>query len=110
MPAKGEPLSRAEADSLKEWIKSGAAWPENYVIREKAKGDGSFWSFQPLAKVAAPSVIGGPEKWNTNPIDRFILVKLSEDRLAPNPPASPEVFIRRATFDLTGLPPTPDEV
>ncbi|MGB8170614.1 MAG: DUF1553 domain-containing protein [Chthoniobacteraceae bacterium] len=110
MPKKGEPLTAEEATALKEWIATGAAWPEGVTLREKAKADGSFWSFQPLARPTPPSVADAPEDWRRNPVDQFIFAKLKEAKLAPNPAAEPRAFIRRATYDLTGLPPTPEEV
>lgn len=110
MPEKGDPLTAAETAALKAWIAAGAPWPEGLVLKEKAKADASFWSFQPLAAVAPPEVADVPHGWTANPIDRFILQKLKANGLLPNPPADPRTFIRRATYDLTGLPPTPEEV
>ena len=110
MPAKGESLTKVEAEALKEWITDGADWPETNVLREKSRADASFWSFQPIAKMTVPNFEDAPECWNVQPIDRFIFAKLRESGLKPNSPASPETLIRRATFDLTGLPPMPEEV
>ena len=110
MPEKGEPLTDAEATALRKWIIAGAVWPENFVLKEKAKADASFWSFQPLAKISPPEVADAPLGWTTNPIDRFILQKLKEQGLNPNSPADAKTFIRRSTYDLLGLPPTPEEV
>jgi mono/diheme cytochrome c family protein len=110
MPKKGEPLTPEEAAALKAWIVAGAPWPEGVTLREKAKADGSFWSFQPLAKPEPPAADDAPPAWRANPIDRFIFAQLREKKLAPNPPAEPRAFIRRASYDLTGLPPTPEEV
>ncbi len=110
MPAKGEPLTHEESDALREWIDAGADWPAQFVLREKARTDGRFWSFQPIGQVDPPVVSDGSTAWSRNPIDRFLIAKLNEMGLQPNPPAKPQSLIRRATFDLTGLPPTPDEV
>jgi mono/diheme cytochrome c family protein len=110
MPAKGEPLTEKEAAALKSWIAAGASWPDALVLKEKAKADGTFWSFQPVAKIDPPVVTTAPAAWQVNPIDRFIWHKLAEKTLQPNPAASPRMFIRRATYDLLGLPPTPEEV
>ncbi len=107
MPAKGDPLTKAEAEQLKAWITAGAPWPESIVLKEKAKADASFWSFQPLAKVEPPNVTDAPARWSTHPIDRFILTELRAHQLTPNASADPATFIRRATYDLWGLPPTP---
>jgi len=110
MPAKGEPLNKEELASLKEWIDKGAVWPENFVIKEAAKADRNFWSLQPLSKEGPPDVPQALPAWQTHPIDRFVSAKLHAASLEPNGPAAPSEFIRRATYDLTGLPPTPDEV
>ena len=67
-----------------------------------------FWSFQPPHKPELPKVHHG--SWSKSPIDRFILAKLEAEKLTPVLPASKRELIRRATFDLTGLPPTPEEV
>jgi hypothetical protein len=71
----------------------------------------TWWSLKPLVKMAAPAVL--PAKytdWPRTPIDRFILAKLLEKGMAPAPPADPRTLLRRVTFDLTGLPPTPEEI
>ena len=110
MPESGEPLTNAEATALRDWIIAGAPWPETLVLREPPRADATFWSLQPIADADPPAISDAPPGWETNPIDRFILARLREQRLTPNPPADPRTFIRRATYDLTGLPPTPDEV
>ena len=110
MPKKGEALTQEEAEALKLWIEQGAIWPDKVVLKEKAKADKNFWSFLSLSKVEPPSVPNAPESWRSNPIDKFVFAKLQEKGLHPNAPADPRSFVRRATYDLTGLPPTPDEV
>ena len=67
-----------------------------------------FWSFQPVRKTAPPAVKN--QAWAKNPIDAFILAKLEEKHLQPAPPADKVTLLRRATFDLTGLPPTEAEI
>ena len=110
MPKKGEALNKEEAEALKNWIADGAMWPDKLVLKEKAKADKCFWSFLPLARNEPPAVSDAPGAWRSNPIDCFVYAKLAEKGLKPNAPADPRVFIRRATYDLTGLPPTPEEV
>jgi mono/diheme cytochrome c family protein len=110
MPKKGEALTPDEAEALRGWIAAGAVWPEKLVLKEKAKADKTFWSFQPLSNAEPPIANDAPAGWRANPIDRFVFAKLAEKNLKPNPPADPRTFIRRATYDLTGLPPTPEEV
>ena len=104
MPKKGEALTEDELKLLAEWIDSGATWPDKLILREASKADSSWWSYQPLKDSALSKNNEG------NPIDAFIVSRLRENKLSLNPPADPRTFIRRATYDLTGLPPTEEEV
>lgn len=97
MPKKKPALSAAETDLIKRWIDMGAVWPTEIVLKEKPKGDVTHWSLLPLKPVAQGS------------IDGFINAKLKERNLTMNPAADARTFIRRASFDLIGLPPTPEE-
>ncbi|MEZ6066367.1 MAG: PSD1 and planctomycete cytochrome C domain-containing protein [Planctomycetaceae bacterium] len=101
MPKEGAPLAEKEVEVLREWIAAGASWPEGLVIREQPKADATWWAFQPLLQDFGP-------EWSS--IDDFVGAKLAEAGLAPNQPADRRTLIRRATYDLTGLPPTPEEV
>lgn len=109
----GKQLSDAELADLVEWVKKGAVWSggaltaaaEDYRITPEQK---AFWSFQPPKKKSVPNAQG--DTWVRTPVDKFILAKLKAKGLKPAPDASKRVLIRRATFDLTGLPPTPQEV
>src|SRR5712691_333061 len=67
-----------------------------------------YWAFQPVRRPKPPQVAS--EQWTRNPIDRFVLAQLEEEGLAPAREADKLTLLRRATFDLTGLPPTPQEV
>src|SRR5262245_4723000 len=67
-----------------------------------------FWSFRPLAHPAPPEL--ADDSWSKTPVDRFILAKLREKGLSPNAAVDRRTLLRRATFDLTGLPPTIEEV
>jgi hypothetical protein len=95
------------------WVKMGAPAPRSSIIAaskpsynfDEAK---KFWSFQPVKDPRPPKVKN--EAWVKSPIDRFVLAKLEEKGLKPVSDADKRTLIRRATFDLTGLPPTPDEV
>ena len=98
MPEKGKPLTEAEADLLKRWIDEGAHWPDGLVLREASQASKDWWAYRPLTL---------PEH---DSIDAFIDARLAESDLEQNPPADARTFLRRATYDLTGLPPTPDEV
>ena len=115
MPQGGK-LTEGQIAHLKTWVDSGAPWPKpepgthptpprEYVIAPEQR---QFWAFQPVRRPAVPTV--SDESWPTNKIDRFILSKLEEKNLEPANPAQKLVLLRRATFDLIGLPPTPEEV
>jgi mono/diheme cytochrome c family protein len=114
---KGKPaLSKQAVDGIARWIDSGAPYDSPLVARAEAKKDRSvvtdadrgFWSFRALSRVEPPRV--GDESWCRTPVDRFILLKLEAKGMKPNPRAERRKLIRRATFDLTGLPPTPEEI
>ncbi|GAB5405666.1 MAG: PSD1 and planctomycete cytochrome C domain-containing protein [Aureliella sp.] len=101
MPKDSEPLSRDEVAVIRRWIDSGAGWPKDVVLREKSKADRTWWSLQPLD--------AGQSSY-THSIDDFVRARLAEENIAMNPPADRRSLIRRATYDLIGLPPTPEEV
>jgi hypothetical protein len=115
MPPSGK-LSGAQIEDLTAWVKMGAPDPriapaaappvaaKRYDFTEGRK----FWAFQPVKKPALPSVKN--QSWVQSPIDAFLLSKLEENGLAPAVPADKRVLLRRVTFDLTGLPPTPAEI
>ncbi len=98
MPPKGDGLSPAEIATLTRWIDEGAVWPDG-VDRAILADPREHWSFKPL------SVPPGEHS-----IDGFIAAKLREHGLEPSPPASRATWLRRVTLDLTGLPPTPEEL
>ncbi len=104
-------LSEEAIRPLSEWINLGAPWPDDAVI---AAGDGAadawqaHWAFQPLKQPALPAV--KQADWPRAPLDAFVLAKLEATGLTPSPPADRRTLIRRASYDLTGLPPTPEEV
>jgi cytochrome c553 len=112
MPPKGERLSDQQVADVSEWIRRGAPDPRSLVAKGSSPTYGGVgkdhWSFLPARKTAVPSVAGGA--WCRTPIDAFILARLEENGMKPNPPADKYTLIRRATFDLTGLPPTEEEV
>ena len=116
MPPKGK-LSDQQIADLTKWVKSGAAWPNDTATTNPAAPAGplftpeqkAFWAFQPVKFPPVPE-IQNPKYASRNEIDRFILTKLSAAKLSPADPADKRTLIRRVTFDLTGLPPTPEEV
>ncbi len=116
MPPEGE-LSTEQIEDLQTWIRDGAPWPkaqsafsgqedeQEYVIRPEYR---EFWSFQPVRKPEVPR-LGDKSGVQTN-VDPFIPMQLKQQGLRPGERASKRVLIRRATFDVIGLPPTPEEV
>jgi hypothetical protein len=80
------------------------------LLAHPAAADELWWSLRPLKEPAVPEAVGPDATWVRNPLDAFVLAKLREKGLRPSPPAEPRTLIRRVTFDLTGLPPTPEEI
>jgi len=131
MPPSGK-LPQAQIDLLTRWVSMGAPWPAGAEASlEQAARPGApaaasarpgahtgppqvtpeamkFWSFQRVRRPQPPPV--KRKAWVRNPVDAFVLKRLEAAGLAPNPPASRAALIRRAYYDLTGLPPTPEEV
>jgi hypothetical protein len=108
MPPSGK-LKEDEIAALREWVRSGSTWPaETPKPLSDSNGQSQFWSFQPVRKPAPPEVRN--KVWVRSPIDAFILAKLEEKHLQPAPPADKLTLLRRATYDLTGLPPTEAEI
>ncbi|MGE5193506.1 MAG: DUF1549 domain-containing protein, partial [Deltaproteobacteria bacterium] len=109
MPQKARPLSKDEIAGIRQWIADGAAWPKDLTLRDKrlAGADDNWWSLRPLARPPVPAV---KSDWVRTPIDAFILAELEAKKLAPSREADRRTLIRRVTYDLHGLPPTPDEV
>jgi cytochrome c553 len=108
MPKGGAKLKDEEIAYLSQWIRDGASWPlavakNRYIIKPELK---SFWSFQPIRNPAIPDLNGV----TGNAIDAFLLAKLEANHLTFNPPADKRTLLRRATYDLTGLPPTAEEL
>ena len=116
MPMGGPKLADQAIVDLSQWIKAGAPWPESkppeaaqakkgFVITPEQR---RFWSLQPIRMPAIPKVTD--VSWPKSPIDRFVLSKLEHAGLKPVKASDKRTLIRRATFDLIGLPPTPEEV
>lgn len=109
MPPDGK-LADAQIELLESWVAMGAPWPagEATPADVKAEAARTHWAFQPVASPAPPAVENAA--WVRTPVDAFVLARLEAAGLAPAPPADRRELIRRVTFDLTGLPPTPAEV
>ena len=118
MPRGRAKLAAQDIEALTQWIRDGAVWPaaataaapvpavahERVITTEQR----AYWAFRPLAKPQPPTV--RRTDWPRTDIDRFILARLERDGLAPVRPADKLTLLRRATLDLTGLPPSPDDV
>ncbi|QDT99501.1 DUF1549 domain-containing protein [Gimesia aquarii] len=109
-------LSDKEISALTHWINTGAYWPEgpNYVIKQRGtetfftEEDRNFWVFQPVKKAQVPQV--DQRRWSKNPIDAFVIERLHKEGLTPAGEANRTTLIRRAYYDLIGLPPTVEQI
>ncbi len=102
MPPKGEPLTDEQIGLLRAWIDQGAKWPD-------AGPKQTHWSLKPVTRPSIPpdmQVAG----MSAGPVDAFILAKLRENKLAPSRAADSRTLVRRVYFDLTGLPPSPEDL
>jgi len=127
MPPKSK-LSREEIATLTEWVKRGVPWGVetrratatpgaakvlgkfDQLSKDQFQERARFWSFQPIARVTPPVANSGQLDWARNPLDRFIEATLAQHKLTPSPEADRRTLIRRLSFDLTGLPPTRQEL
>lgn len=111
MPEKADKLPDDQIAALSEWVRMGMPWPEGEAPKPTAKqvAANNHWSFQPVRKPEVPG-IQDEKKWVQTPVDNFVLAKLQAAGVEPAPRADKRTLIRRATFDLTGLPPTTAEV
>jgi hypothetical protein len=114
MPPKAK-LPAAVVADLEKWVKDGAPWPGDAAAASVKKSEfdlqkrkAEHWAWRPVRPQAPPAVKDAG--WPTDPVDRFILARLEAKGLKPAPPTAKHVWLRRVTFALTGLPPTPDEV
>ena len=117
MPPSGR-LVDAEIEAIRQWVQLGAPFggDEDDLIEvapaqdefEITDADRAWWSVRPLVRPDVPAVANS--EWPLNPIDRFLLARLEAAGLDPPPPADRRALVRRASYDLTGLPPTLEEV
>ena len=107
MPPKGERLSSEHVGILARWIQEGATWPDG-VDSAKLENKRDLWSLKPIASPTPPT----PRNplWARHPIDQFILARLEKEGLEPAPEVDRTRWLRRVTLDLTGLPPTPEQI
>ncbi|MBC7817366.1 MAG: PSD1 domain-containing protein [Planctomycetaceae bacterium] len=110
MPPKKK-LPDADIAKLKRWVAMGAPWPESNAPPSAAQvtlKHQSWWAYQPVKDRTPPAVKNG--SWPRNEIDRFIAAELETHGMQASPPTDRRTWLRRATFDLTGLPPAPEEL
>ncbi len=117
MPPK-KPLPSAEVELLQKWIDAGAKWGKSpidpFAFTTETRAGHDWWSLQPVRRAEPPPVV--PEfaaanpQGDEHPIDRFVRSRVKAESLSPSPPAERRVLLRRLSFDLLGLPPTPEEV
>jgi hypothetical protein len=108
MPRQRPPLSKRQIADLAKWIDDGVPWPARITLAAAQKGGTDWWSARPLVRPGVP--VSSKQSSVVNPIDAFILAKLVAKKLMPTGPVDRLTYIRRATFDLHGLPPTPKEI
>jgi mono/diheme cytochrome c family protein len=111
MPPGGK-LTDPQVSALARWVQMGAPWPDGAAPAAGRRGpindaDRKHWAFRPVVEPPPPAVRDAA--WARTPIDRFVLARLEAQNLKPVRPASRRALLRRVTFDLTGLPPTPEE-
>jgi hypothetical protein len=113
MPPGKTKLNPQEIAFLERWIRDGAIAPSEPTSAPLAKLTLSqadeFWSFKPVIRPTPPAS-KSIDRWSWTPVDHFILARLESEGLSPTLVADKRTLIRRATFDLTGLPPTPEEI
>lgn len=115
MPKEGDKLTAAQLADLTTWIQEGAAWPKERIPPSLSRPNPEFenlkkqhWAWQPLTAPQVPEV--RDTTWTESDVDRFILARLEDKKLPPVADADRVTLIRRVTYDLTGLPPTPEQV
>jgi len=119
MPPSGK-LNETQIATLTEWIRLGAPMPKDHgggsgVSLRKNRGvitdeDRQWWAFRPIPRGAGVSPALDNDSWSRSPVDRFLNARMQAEGLAPAPQANRRTLIRRVTFDLIGLPPSPDEI
>ncbi len=116
MPPSGK-MSRTEIEVLTKWVQQGLPWTPGAAVAEDKPREGppkvdddarNYWAYRPLQTSEVPQVMN--KAWVRNSIDAFVLSKIEAEGLAPAPPAARVTLLRRAFYDLIGLPPSPDDV
>jgi hypothetical protein len=108
MPPR-KPLPPGDVETLAAWVKMGTPWPEtSAAVKADADARRRHWAFQPVRKPPLPTI--RREDWPRTSVDRFILAALEKQQLTPSPAADRRTLLRRVSYDLIGLPPTPEEI
>jgi hypothetical protein len=112
MPPSGK-LPTKEIKVIENWVRQGAPWPPGLDLAKVTIGtitaeDRAYWAYAPRKAVAPPQVKN--PQWVRNPIDAFVHAGLDEQNISPAPEADRRTLIRRLSYDLTGLPPSPEQV
>jgi mono/diheme cytochrome c family protein len=105
MPPAGPPLTAKQVGILRAWVDQGASWP---AVADAGGKVSDHWAYRPLRKPAIPAV--KHRGWVRTPVDAFVLAALEARGMKPSAPADRRTLLRRVSFDLIGLPPTPEEV
>jgi hypothetical protein len=111
MPKLGKPLTDDQVETLRQWIAEGATWPDDRVLRDQPDRDLDWWSLKPIVAATTPAstdTVATPS--TVHPVDAFINHSLSAKGLKRTPPADPQILVRRLVYDLTGLPPTEEQI
>jgi hypothetical protein len=108
MPLDAEPLSLESIDLIRAWIDQGAEWPSEQVTEKTVTKSSTHWAYVGPVRSTPPTV--GQSAWSKNPVDLFILARLTREGLAPAQEAARPTLLRRVMLDLTGLPPSPAEI
>ncbi len=115
MPPKGDRLTAKQVGVLRAWIDQGAKWPDAPATDKPKPNEGKkkgktvdHWAFQPIRRPDEPALRNW--NWVRNPIDEFVLARLEAEGIEPSPEADRATLVRRLSLDLTGLPPTPEQV
>ncbi|MEO8127157.1 MAG: DUF1549 domain-containing protein, partial [Bryobacteraceae bacterium] len=102
----GSKLKPEQIAELRQWVEQGAKWPEMTTAKPRRGAD--HWAFQRPKRPTPPEVKNA--SWVRNPIDNFILARLERENVKPSPETDRYTLLRRVSLDLTGLPPTPQEI
>ncbi|ADV62616.1 protein of unknown function DUF1549 [Isosphaera pallida ATCC 43644] len=106
--SSGPPLDADEIDLLRRWIDAGAVWPADSTTTQPQPQTADHWAFRPIVRPVVPERDGGGRA--IHPIDALIEARLEREGITPVGPADRRTLLRRLAFDLTGLPPTPEEL